>query len=741
MQRRVVVRILPRTLRRFAMVAAWLGYIAVSIGSRAPQQLHAQEPAANNAAANRLAAARLVTLPVPITDNADNRFRGIVNRLLTQFPAGEQRPTLVIRFDTGQSKDGAGTDFHRANGLAEFLTSKALSGVKTVAYLPKTVKGHAVLVAMACQQIVMAPDAELGEAGIDDEPANARGRKSAYQLIADAQKTVPAAIALGMLDKEVTVIRAVTDAGTEYVLSDELEKLRKDRNVQSAEPLSPRPGLFSGKRARLELGFVSYNASDIAGVAKSLGLPEAALLEDPSLDRDWQPIQVTLRGEINDGMVGEITRLIDDRVIKGTANFVCVRIESEGGRADQAQNLANYLANLDPSRVRTVAYVPEQARGFAAVVALACDELVMHRDAVIGGEGGYKTGVEVIEPATKAFRAGVAAPKSKSWSLGVAMFDPNLKVYRYDNKHNGLVEYWCEDELKEQPDPTAWRQGPLVSDDSGPLQLSGDRAADFGVAQHAVGSFAEFKKIYSLENDPALVDPSMTDRLLKFMASPGVSLFLLLIGGAAVYAELQTPGVGLGGMIAFICFLLYFWAKFFEGTAGALEVLLFVSGMVCLILEIFVLPGMGIFGLAGGIMVIVSLVLASQTFVIPQNDYQLEQMRNSMLVVGGAAVGMVGAITALRRYLPHAPLFNRMMLAPPSAEELEELDQRESLVNYDYLLGRYGTAVTQLTPSGKAQFGDTIVDVITAGDAVDRDANVVVIEVRGNRVVVGSARA
>jgi membrane-bound ClpP family serine protease len=246
-----------------------------------------------------------------------------------------------------------------------------------------------------------------------------------------------------------------------------------------------------------------------------------------------------------------------------------------------------------------------------------------------------------------------------------------------------------------------------------------------------------------LEDDPALVDPTWVDKLLKFLGSDGVAMFLLLIGGAAVYAELQTPGVGLGGMVAFVCFLLFFWAKVFQGTAGALEVLLFVAGLACLVIEVFVLPGigMGIFALGGGLMIIISLVLASQTFILPRNSYQLVQMRNSMLVVGGAALGTIAAVAGLRRWLPHTPLFNRMLLEPPSPEEIEDIDHREALVNYEHLLGQKGSAVTRLAPSGKAQVGDELVDVITEGEFIDRGSAIVVTEVRGNRVVVASALA
>jgi membrane-bound ClpP family serine protease len=172
------------------------------------------------------------------------------------------------------------------------------------------------------------------------------------------------------------------------------------------------------------------------------------------------------------------------------------------------------------------------------------------------------------------------------------------------------------------------------------------------------------------------------------------------------------------------------------GTAGWLEVLLFLAGLTCLALEVFVLPGFGLFGLAGGLLVIASLVLASQTFVLPRNDYQLHHLRNSLLMLTGAGVGMVLAAAAMRRYLPHTPVLNNMVLAPPSSEEVTRINEREALTRLEHLLGHRGIAFTPLVPGGKARIGDELVDVLTDGEFVDRGLPVEVVEVRGNRVVV-----
>ena len=70
---------------------------------------------------------------------------------------------------------------------------------------------------------------------------------------------------------------------------------------------------------------------------------------------------------------------------------------------------------------------------------------------------------------------------------------------------------------------------------------------------------------------------------------------------------------------------------------------------------------------------------------------------------------------------------------------MEDLEHRESLVDFEHLLGHSGVASTQLTPSGKARFGGQLVDVIADGEVIDRGAEVVVVEVQGNRVLVRSA--
>jgi membrane-bound serine protease (ClpP class) len=135
-------------------------------------------------------------------------------------------------------------------------------------------------------------------------------------------------------------------------------------------------------------------------------------------------------------------------------------------------------------------------------------------------------------------------------------------------------------------------------------------------------------------------------------------------------------------------------------------------------------------------MIVASIVLASQTFVIPTNAYQLRQFPISLLMMAAGMAGGIVSVAVIRRFLPDTPYFNRMLLDPPRADEREALSRREALVTWEHLLHKRGETTTPLVPAGKAQFGDELIDVISNGELIAKGTPVVVEEVAGNRVVV-----
>jgi membrane-bound serine protease (ClpP class) len=206
--------------------------------------------------------------------------------------------------------------------------------------------------------------------------------------------------------------------------------------------------------------------------------------------------------------------------------------------------------------------------------------------------------------------------------------------------------------------------------------------------------------------------------------------------------EIKMPGVGLPAITSALAFILFFWSRYLSGTADQLEILLFLVGLICIGLELFVFPGFGVFGMSGFLMIVVSIVMASHTFIWPTQEYEYRQMAGTLfqLVAVMAGVGVTAALVG--KYIPSLPVFNRMVLKPETynGSELDDPSIKpspdegyESLV---FLMGETGRTTTVLKPTGKARFGKMLVDVRADGYFIERDTLIEVIDVQGMKVIV-----
>jgi len=605
-----------RSVQRLAVILLTLAIVCAwgnggPVQAMAPDKKPAQVPAAapDQVPAEEQRVGRIVKISLPITGVTAEQVRRTVRRLLDEAAAARRHLTLILEFDVPpqQAQSGRGSQFGGAYELAEFLSGPELNGVQTVAYVPRSIQGHAVLVVIACDAIVMAEEAEIGAAGVDEARVDAP-EVAAYKEIASRRQTIPPEVAMALVDASREVLQVKTEREYKYVSPAELEEVKRKHALQGVRTLKPagQVALFSGAEWR-RLGFVERLVTSRAEVARAFGLPPEAVEEE--LGADWRAARIDVKGPIRADLINKVVQLITTEVQERRTNFICLWIDSAGGSPTDSMRLAQLLAAPSLNRVRTVAYVPKQARADAALIALACDQVVVGPDAVLGGAGAYALGADEVREATRVIREILAKKKIRSWSLPAAIVDPNLVVYRYTRL--GITEYMCEAEAAEQPAADKWQRGEAVTRAGELFQAVGQEAVDCRLATRTAADFRQFKAYYGLQNDPALLEPGWADTLIDALASPGLAILLLVVGFVALYAELHAPGMGIGAFIAAVCFVLFFWSRFLGGTAGWLEVMLFLMGIACLALEVFVLPGFGIFGLGGGAMVLASLILAT----------------------------------------------------------------------------------------------------------------------------------
>lgn len=722
--------------------------------------------------------ATLLRVRLPLTGNADQALRNSLGRARDRLVAAARaqqdprRPVLVLEITPapGAPGAGAGSQFERVLSLAQFLVSGAMTDVKTVAYVPQTIRGHGVLLTIACEELMMAADAELGDAsaGVDGRQQEASQTVvAAYREIADARRTFPEALAVGMVDASTEVLQVDSEVGTRFLLDRDLEDFAAEHDVIDQQTLAPRgtAARFTGRQGR-KLGFVRLLADGRSEVARSLNVPAEALREDQSLLAEWNPIILEVKGPLTPQLASELETSLGNELKRGV-NWICFRIDSSGGDLAASISLATIVAELDANSVRTVAYVPMEARGGAALVALACDQIATHADARLGAgppaaaldneppperrlpppgqnlppqlrrwADPQDRSAEELAAATTSVRQSLAPRAEQPWSLLTATIDPSIELFEYRNRATGQLRVMNEEEAAALADAEDWNRGAALQDDDGNASFTGAVGQRLGVVWQVVESFDELKQLFGIEQEPPLIEANWAQRLVQALAAPWFATMLVMIGFVGVYVELKSPGVGIGGFIAAVAFALFFWSKALDQTAGWLEIVLFLTGLFFILMEVFVLPGFGIFGLGGGALMLLSLVLASQTFVIPRTESDLSELRRSMTVVVAAGIGVIAMAFAMRRFLPHAPLFNRIILEPPRPEERIAVESRESIVDYAYLLGKSGTTVTDLRPSGKAQIGDEMIDVIAEAEPLDRGTAVVVVDAHANRVVV-----
>jgi membrane-bound serine protease (ClpP class) len=239
-----------------------------------------------------------------------------------------------------------------------------------------------------------------------------------------------------------------------------------------------------------------------------------------------------------------------------------------------------------------------------------------------------------------------------------------------------------------------------------------------------------------------ILEATGLDTAVTILNLPLVTGVLFVVGLVALLIEFSAPGVGVGGLVAILCFAIFFWSRFLGGTAGWLEVTLFLVALAFLALEMFVIPGFGVAGVTGIVLLLISLVLASQTFLLPRTEREMAAIGQSLLILLSSGAAVAVAAIGLTYWLGEVPILGRLALRPPepdaqagpgtSQAERAEPQAHSSGVR----VGDVGISDSTLCPAGKARFGDVWIDVLTEGVYVEKGRPIKVLRVAANRIIV-----
>lgn len=406
-------------------------------------------------------------------------------------------------------------------------------------------------------------------------------------------------------------------------------------------------------------------------------------------------------GEVDLGLAPYVRRVVSE-ADKNSASAIIFKINTFGGRVDAATQIKDAILN---SRVKTIAFIDKRAVSAGALIALSCEKIVMTPGSLMGAttvvdESGKKQS-EKYQSYMRSEMRSTAEKNNRRTDIAQGMVDETIVV-------------------------------PDLKDDSTKLiTLTSEEAVKFKMADTILTSISEAEKVYGYSNASEItLKMNWAEHLVRFLNNPIISSILILIGMAGIFMEIKMGVWGVPGTIAVIAFALFFGSGYILQLASMFEIVIFIVGVILLLLEIFVIPGFGIVGVLGIIMMIAGLFLGMLSD-IDLTDSTL--VSYAIMQIASVFVGLTVLIIILSKYLPKSNAWNRLILQ----ESISSKSGYASKPSFKHLVGVSGIALTDLRPAGSAILNGNRVDVVTEGDFISHDSNIVVKNVEGSKVVVG----
>jgi membrane-bound serine protease (ClpP class) len=454
-----------------------------------------------------------------------------------------------------------------------------------------------------------------------------------------------------------------------------------------------------------------------------------------------KPVAYIMRvsGTISPALAEAVKRKIAEAEQNGAKTFI-LELDTPGGDLGASISLGDFI--FQQQDLDTVAYVHSMAYSGGTMLALACKEIYI--DALVGRMGDVApvdlTGQIVGEKFQVAVRETMltyARARGYPEALVKGMVTPEIEVFRIQTTDDPRPAYVTGGDLdartEEQRSKIVKKE--LIVPAGQLLAMDATKAVEYGFAKKAVRSPEElFDTLQVPEGGLRRVYLSASEKLLAFLDV--FSPMFIVAGFILLFIEISHPGFGLPGILGIACFAVFFLIKWTLHYAALLEVVLFAIGLVLLVIEVFFIPGFGVVGITGIVLMFISLVLMFQEFVIPTTPREATSLFHSVLQVTGALAMAIVGIAILLRYLPALPVLGRMVLRHSLAQAHAGEGEERRTPGLALMAGQVGVALSPLRPAGRAQFEDKLLHVVTEGDFVEKGAEVQVIQVAGSRVVV-----
>lgn len=437
---------------------------------------------------------------------------------------------------------------------------------------------------------------------------------------------------------------------------------------------------------------------------------------------------IPINGPIESALVYIIRRGIDDAV-RNNSSAIIFEMNTPGGSVDAAGEIIKLISTTE---IPTYTFINNGAYSAGAFIALASGNIYMVPGSVIGAAtpmmmspmgGVQEMPDDVKEKMTSAVAAMVRAAAEQGG------FDPKL------------AECMVRAELE-------YKVGRKIISEKGKLLTLTNTEAEVKTKDNkpllssaTVDNLDDLIQFIGLENvEKRVIKATGSEKLARMIAQ--IAPILMLIGMGSLWMEFKTPGIGIFGILGASCLLLFFLGHHIAGLSGMEDLALFLIGITLIGLEIFIIPGFGLLGISGFILILFSFINA-MTERLPGSwtpiSFEPETFTKPLINTFIALAGSLILIVFIGKFFPKSRFFNQLTLSETISNNSDKKNHAEVVIestNKKNAIGDIGITYSDLRPSGSAIFNNKKIDVFTQGEFIPKNKSVEIISIKGNRLIV-----
>jgi membrane-bound serine protease (ClpP class) len=403
-----------------------------------------------------------------------------------------------------------------------------------------------------------------------------------------------------------------------------------------------------------------------------------------------------------------MTRLTNSAIAeaeKRKADYILIDMDTYGGLVDDADLIRTALLK---TKIPTLVFIRNNAASAGALISIACDSIYMRPGATIGAASVVNQTGELMPEKYQSYMRkkmrATAEQTGRNPLIAEGMTDENMEI----------------DSIKER--------GKIIT-------FSTQEAIRYGYCNAQVENEDDILNI--LKNSGLIIEEhksSLLESLIIWLVNPAVSGIFLLIIFAGIYFEFKAPGTLLPIAISAVAALIYFAPLYLEGLAANWEILVFVLGLVLLLVELFVIPGFGVAGISGIVLIILSLTLA----LVRNINFDF-----TFVPQGSVSISFLMVALAMSIPLLFIMAFGKQIFASSMFKQISATAEMKTEDGYSVrdnallaLFGQEGIAATDMRPSGKIEINGVRYDATADSGFVPRATAIKVIQLRGTTLVV-----